>query len=119
MPHWLKLTLIVVVFLLLASYPLAKQFETGAIEGIVTDDRGPVAMVSVQVRNLMTSVDAHAQTDMTGYYRIGNLWNGDYSIWVQAAGHDSVWFPRKSVGRGQTVRFDIHLNAVHTITSRR
>jgi hypothetical protein len=119
MPHWLKLTLIVVVFFLLASYPLAKQIETGAIEGIVTDDRGPVAMVSIQVRNLMTGADARAQTDTAGFYSIGNLWSGDYSIWVQAAGHDSVWYPRKTVGRGQTVRHDIHLNAVHTITSRR
>jgi Carboxypeptidase regulatory-like domain len=109
MPRWLKYALLILLLLLLASVPLAKQFEMGAIEGFVSDDRGPIAMASIQARNVMTGTTVLAQSGASGYFRVGNLWSGRYSLWIQSAGHDSVLIPHISVERGQTVRENIQL----------
>ncbi len=109
MPRWLKYALLLLAFLLLASIPLAMQFETGSIEGTITDDYGPLAMASAECRNVMTGAVSHVESDANGYYRLSDLWAGTYSLWVQAAGRDSQEIFRVPVERGQTIRRDIHL----------
>lgn len=109
MPRWLKYSLLILAFLLLVSIPLAMPFETGSIEGIITDDQGPVAGACVQARNVMTDAVFHVESDAMGYYKLEDLRAGRYSLWVQAAGHDSVWILQIPVERDQSVRQDLYL----------
>jgi hypothetical protein len=53
MQRWLKFSLLVLGLLVMAAIPLAMQFDTGSIEGVITNDRGPVANASIEARNLM------------------------------------------------------------------
>jgi len=50
MPHWGKIAILVAGVLLLASVPLAMQREPGSIQGIITDQNGPVPNASIEAR---------------------------------------------------------------------
>lgn len=109
MPHWLKHALLIVLFVLLAAAPLAMQFESGKIVGVVSDDQGPVAMASIQARNLFGGATVDTYSDTTGSYEIRALRSGRYSLWVQAPDHDSMWIREVAVGGGDTIHLDIYL----------
>ena len=108
MPKWIKFALLALLLLLIASIPLAMvQPYTGSIEGLVTDDAGPVPAAALEAHQQATGLFAHAETDATGYYRIDNLRTGRYSLWVEAAGHDSIWIAQVSVERDHAAREDV------------
>lgn len=109
MPKLIKYGLLLLLLLLIVSVPLAMQFEAGAIEGTVTNDKGPVAAASIEVRNVISGAAFHAESDSNGYYRIGHLKAGRYSLRVEAPGHDSTWIPDLIVERNQTTHADLHL----------
>lgn len=110
MPRWLKLLLLAMAFLLVAAIPLARQLATGSIEGTVMDGRGPVVNASVEARNLVSGLVENTESDAGGHYVIERLRPGVYSLWVEAAGHDSVWIPKVVVEAGQSARQDVQLN---------
>ena len=114
MSKGLKFTLILLLLLLAASIPLAMQLESGAIEGTISNDTGPVASAAVEARNLITGAIFQTHADSAGYYRIGSLRAGKYSVRVEAPGHDSTWIPQVTVMRGQTAQTDIHLGTSGT-----
>ncbi len=120
MPHWVKYVLLAVVLLfLIGAYPLAMQFETGSIRGVVTNDQGPVR-ASVEAHTVLTGAvmagaAARTESDAFGAYQLDNLRVGRYSLWVQAAGHESMWIPVVIVERGRTTRQDVHLTRIPTI----
>jgi hypothetical protein len=97
------------VLLLLTSSPIARKAELGSIEGLISDDLGPVANASVEARNTMTGVFIDTQSDASGRYKLMNLRAGRYSLWVQAAGHNSQWIPSVVVERGQISFRDLQL----------
>lgn len=109
MPKVLKYGFLLLLLLLIVSVPLAMQFESGAIEGTVTNDKGPVAAASVEVRNVINGAAYRAESDSNGYYRIGHLKAGRYSLRVEAPGHDSTWIPELIVERNQTTHTDLQL----------
>ncbi len=109
MPKLIKYGLLLLLLLLIVSVPLAMQFESGAIEGLITNDKGTVAVASVEVRNVMSGASFHAESDSNGYYRIGHLKAGRYSLRVESPGHDSTWIPDLIVERNQTTHTDLHL----------
>ena len=110
MQRWLKFSLLVLGLLVLAATPLAKQFDTGAIEGIITNDRGPIANASIEARNLMFGDILRGESEIDGHYKVDDLRPGRYSLWVRALGHDSTWIPRIVVERGQTAHRDVRLD---------
>jgi len=109
-----KWGLLMFILLLLASIPLAMQLETGSIEGVITNDRGPVARASIEARNMMTDAIFHAESDPVGHYKLEELRPGRYSLWVGAPGHDSAWIRQVIVERGQTTRGDIYVGRTET-----
>jgi hypothetical protein len=109
MPVWIKYVLFTLILLLIASAPLAMQFETGSIQGVITNDLGPVARAFVEAHNVTTGANAHAQSDAHGAYKLDDLQAGRYSLWVQAAGHDSIWLPVVIVERGRVTHLDFHM----------
>src|SRR5215475_12694783 len=63
------------------------QATSGAISGVVTDERQSViANASVTARNVGTNESRSATTDSDGRYRFPNLPVGDYEITVQTNG---------------------------------
>ena len=108
MKYWLWALLI----LLLAAIPLAMRFESGSIEGVITDEVGPVAGASVEATNVMTLAVFKTESDSAGHYKFEDLRAGRYSLWVVADGHDSVEIPRVIVDHGQAVREDLRLRRI-------
>jgi hypothetical protein len=115
MSHWLKYMILAIFLLFLVSIPLAKQFEDGSLEGVVTNERGPVVNASIEARNIMSGAVANANTDARGYYRIDSLRAGRYSLWVRAEKHNAMWIPRVMVERGQMTRQDVRLSRAESI----
>ena len=96
------------VLLLIAAFAL--PLEAGTLEGVVTNHKGPVENVTVEVRNIMTGAVVRATTDSNGFYRMENLRPGRYSLRANAQGHESIWIPRILVEHGTTSQ-DLFLHA--------
>jgi hypothetical protein len=111
MPRWYTYVLLILLLFVLASFPLAKQFEpeTGSIQGLISDQLGPLPQASVEARNLATGATLYAESDPAGLYILDNLHPGRYSLWVTARYHDSLWIQQIAVEHGQTVHHDIFL----------
>lgn len=112
MPPSLKYITLAVILLLLVSIPLAKQLENGSIEGFITDDFGSVAGGSVEARNVTSGAYLRTASDSTGYYQIGGVRPGRYSLWVQEERHNPAWIMSVLVEHGQCAREDVHLNRI-------
>src|SRR5499426_22029 len=75
------------VWMAIAVQPSQAQATSGAISGVVTDERQSViANASVTARNVGTNESRSATTDSEGRYRFPNLPVGNYEITVQANG---------------------------------
>jgi Carboxypeptidase regulatory-like domain len=109
---WLRYSLLALLALFLASIPLAPQFSTGSIQGVVMNDRGPIQNASITARETMTGEESQAKSDAIGHYKIEELKPGRYSLWAQAAGHDSCWIPAVVLDYGQTAYQDIRLGRI-------
>ena len=112
MPRWLKYLLLFFLLLLIGSIPLAMQLDTGSIRGLVTDDLGPLAKVSIEARNAMTGVVSRVESDSSGNYKLDGLRPGRYSLWIKADQHDSTWIREVIVERGQATRQAIQLERI-------
>ena len=105
----IKYGLLAAILLLLVSIPLAMQRETGRIDGVITNENGPIAKVSVEARNVMSGVVFRGQSDAAGHYKLVSLPQGRYSLWVKAPGHDSQWIRELIVEHDRTTHQDIRL----------
>lgn len=117
MQRWLKFTLLLVAFLLMAAIPLAMQLNNasaGSIEGRVSDDLGPVVNASIQVRDLFNGAMILSASDTGGAYRVAHLPPGQYSLRVEADGHDSLRLAQIVVEAGRPTRRDIRLERLRT-----
>ncbi len=75
------------VMVLLTSGALAQSTTDGAIGGTVTDSSGAaVPNAKVMVKNNGTNAEETVMTDDTGYFRVGKLQPGEYTVSVEAQG---------------------------------
>jgi len=120
MPHWLKYALLMFLLLLVGSIPLAMQFETGSINGLVVDDRGPIEGASIEAHDSVTGSVSRTESDRLGRYEISRLRPGQYSMWVEADLHDSIWIPQIMVVHGEPTERDFKMtrNRIETTTGR-
>jgi hypothetical protein len=109
MSSTLKYALLIALVLLLATIPLAMQRDTGGIDGLITNEHGPIAKASVEARNVMSGAVFRTQSDATGQYKMESLPQGRYSLWVKAPEHDSEWVRELIVEQGRTTHRDIRL----------
>ena len=65
----------------------------------------------------MTGTVSHAESDTAGTYTFENLCVEQYSLWVRAAGQDTLWISKVVVERGQTTHRDLHLIRTQTATT--
>src|SRR6266853_4170006 len=83
----LRYCLTFLAILLLASGAFAQSTTDGAIGGAVTDPSGAaVPNAKVIVKNNGTNAEQTAMTDDTGYFRVGKLQPGEYTVTVEAQG---------------------------------
>jgi len=108
MSSTLKYALLIALVLLLASIPLAMQRDTGRLDGVITDEHGPIAKASVEARNVMSGDVFRIQSDAAGHYKV-SVPQGRYSLWVKASEHDSEWVRELIVEQGRTTHRDIRL----------
>ena len=108
-----KYLLLVLLMLLSAAILLALNLgrsSPGSIEGFVFDEKSaPVARVSVEAFNIMHGGTSMASAQPNGFFRIGDLAGGRYSLWVEARGYTSERIPVVIVEDGQATRKDIQL----------
>ena len=109
MSRTVKFVLLAVALLMLVSIPLAMQFESGSLTGVISDQRGPVRGAAVEARNVVTGVARHSETDSEGLYQLKGIRPGRYSLWVKAEGYDSVWIAQIVIYAGQTLHRDLRL----------
>ena len=57
----------------------------------------------------MSGTVFRAQSDAAGHYKLENLPQGRYSLWVKASAHDSEWIREVIVEQGRTTHRDIRL----------
>lgn len=118
MPRWMRYVILALVFLLLASWRLARQFDTGALEGFITSNAGPLAGASVEARHSIRGDVGRTASDQSGFYRLDGLRPGLYSLWITAEGYCAVQIDRIPVERGQTVRRDVQMSRISGTTCR-
>jgi len=115
-PPFLKYLLLIALVLLLAAIPLAMKRETGGIDGIVTDEHGPLMNASVEARNTMSGGVFRGESDAAGHYKLASLPQGRYSLWVKAPEHDSQWIRELIVEQGRMTHRDIRLGRTSTFS---
>src|SRR5215212_9828039 len=94
------------LILVLAGVATAQDFR-GAIVGTITDSTGGVLPgVTVTVRNVETNVATPTVTDSKGYYQVGYLISGTYSVEAQLEGMKPVLRKAVEVRVGDAVKID-------------
>lgn len=111
------MAIVAALFLLAAALPLAMQRSASSIEGVLTNDSGPIVGATVEARHITFGETTQATSDGGGFYRITGLRRGAYSLWITAAGHNSVSIPRIFVEEGVTSRKDVQLRRTQSIES--
>ena len=98
--------LVVILF----SFPLFSQLNTGRISGSVTDQSGgAIAGATVTVTETATGVARPLMTDASGTYAAPNLTPGIYSVRVEYMGFQTLDRQNVQVGAGGDIRVDATL----------
>lgn len=104
--------LVGVLFLVLLSLPVQGQLTRGAISGTVRDTAGAVvAGANVTVTNNATKTSRTATADENGFYRIGALDPGSYSVTVQAPNFAKAENRDLVVSTASEVTYDVEMKA--------
>lgn len=109
MPHSLKVILVLAIFLVVVAIPSAIQPGRGSLEGVLTDEAGPVTGAIVEASHLTIGVMSHTTSDARGFYRFDGLPRGTYSLWITDPRHDAISIPRIFIEDGLTTRKDVRL----------
>ncbi|MGH9732643.1 MAG: carboxypeptidase-like regulatory domain-containing protein, partial [Candidatus Acidiferrales bacterium] len=82
--HFLLIAVVLMIFG--SSRPAWAQYNAG-IQGTVTDNSGAaVPNARVTVTNQATNVSAQATTSASGFYQVGQLPPGNYTVTVESTG---------------------------------
>ena len=90
--------------------PTLAQSITGAIVGMVHDpNQAVLPKAAVQATNVTTGAEHSAETDPNGFYRLGNLPPGEYSLEIAAPGFRTAILSAQRVSVGDSLRLDVTL----------
>ena len=101
-----------ILLLLVPSIPVWPQTSssTGAVEGWIVDtSQASVVNAHVEARNQETGLTRSIESDARGYYRVGELPVGSYTIEISQAGFASLRHKDVAVTLGSTMRVDVQL----------
>ncbi|HEY7306873.1 MAG TPA: carboxypeptidase regulatory-like domain-containing protein [Bryobacteraceae bacterium] len=98
------------LLLLAAVIPSVLAQERGSISGTVADSSGAaVPGVTVQITDTRTNVTRSTATNSVGYYIVGGLIPGPYTVVVEAKGFKRATRPPFTLEVAQAARVDIAL----------
>src|SRR6267154_2107144 len=101
----------IIVIVLLACGALAQSTTDGAIGGTATDSSGAaVPNAKVTVKNNGTNAEETTTTDDTGYFRVGKLQPGSYTVSVTAQGFAPFTVQQVIVQVGSVTDISARLN---------
>jgi len=96
----------------LFSRPVVAQTTTGALKGVVTDDKGGViADADVSAKNDATGIEIKSKSNGDGLYGFPRLQPGVYTITVQKQGFKKQEFQQVNITIGQDTTIDAALQA--------
>ncbi len=96
---------------LLLSYGIFAQSNTGSITGVVQDQNGAiVANSTVVVTNLGTNESRTVQTDADGQYEVPSLSTGVYKVTATANGFTETTVSDARLAVGEKLRVDVKLS---------
>ena len=103
-------SLAVLLFVLLAAWPVVAQEQSGSLEGVIKDSSGAVLPgVTVEARNVQTSGVSTAVTNQMGIYRFPALPPGQYEITATLTGFTPKKQPA-NLALGQLLKIDAVLS---------
>jgi hypothetical protein len=101
----------VLTFFLLFTLPLAAQFDTGTISGIVADSSGAVIPhASVTVTNTGTGIKTTQQTDSGGNFTASALPSGNYVVTADASSFATATSQQIVLNVGATIHVSLTMN---------
>jgi hypothetical protein len=110
----LRLAMLAMI-LCLCALPLMAQFDTGTINGTVTDPSGAaVPNAKVTATNVGTGIDKTATSDSSGYFVISALPYGNYTVKASSSGFAEVKSPTLVLNVGSIVRVNLALTVAGT-----
>ena len=106
-----KYCLALMATMVLACGLFAQSTTDGAIGGTVLDSSGAVvANASVTIKNNGTNAEETVMTDDTGYFRVGKLQPGNYTVSITAQGFALFTAQQVIVQIGSVTDLSAHLN---------
>jgi hypothetical protein len=106
-----RYSLALMAMMLLACVLFAQSTTDGAVGGTVLDSSGAViANAAVTVRNNGTNAEETVMTDDTGYFRVGKLQPGNYTVSITAQGFALFTAQQVIVQVGTVTDLSAHLN---------
>src|SRR5947199_823578 len=109
---------ILVIQIALCALPVAAQFESATLTGVVTDPADAVVSgAAIRAVNEDTNIEAAATTDDAGRFVFGSLRPGPYRVTATARGFKESVVPGVVLQVNQAARLDVEL-AVGQVTER-
>jgi Carboxypeptidase regulatory-like domain len=99
-----------VLGMIAAKMALAAAQKTSGVEGVVTIDGTAFAGVEVEASSASQGVFWETTTNSSGYYLLGDVRPGKYTMWAEMNGHGCIVIPRVLVKDGQHARQDFHFS---------
>lgn len=102
----------------LLGTPSLMQAQTAVIQGTVTDQTGAVVpQAKVTVTNSGTNIARNAESNDTGFYRVGNLVPAIYVILIEKSGFQAVRYSAITLTVGQILTLDAKLNVTTVVST--
>ena len=106
-----SLSIVLFLILILGLAPLLAQTDSSSLAGLVTDPTGAsVPKAQVQLKNLATGAERHAESGNDGQFLFNVLAPGRYEIEVKAQGFKSFRDAGFELRVAQAERLDVHLD---------
>ena len=100
----------VLMLALVLPIQLQAQLTRGAISGTVSDESGAVVPgASIKVTAIATNISRDATTNEEGFYRIGALDPGKYTIRIEKNGFTTAEVKEVAVTTAAEITFDVNL----------
>src|SRR5438309_9604264 len=110
--RWAGVLVAAVLFMLAQTAASYAQMTRGAISGTIRDEAGAVVPgAQVRVSNPQTNINRDAITNEEGFYRLGALEPGTYTVTVEKTGFAKIEDCEVAVRQSNETTFDVALNA--------
>src|SRR5689334_14839630 len=95
------------LLLLFAAIVGGEPKQASSVEGFVTSElTASLPGAKIGLDGLAKPIHRETRTDASGYYFLGDLQPGAYTVWAEVTGLGCIIYPRVIVNYGERVRKD-------------